>query len=233
MTALALVAQVAPVGAGARAGPCQCVHGRCDSAGRRGTQRSTRADQAQSHAMPSRRAQRAGRDPAVHPGDHRRYGNRGDVPAGAQACLHSTRVAGAAVGKSYQLWLMGPRGDRPEGLLPAPHQGMTAPVIVSGLAEGDRVGLTVGPAAGSAHPISAPVLLLALSARRSNPSTSAGCRPPSAQNSDRGRRVAIRAWSTTGRLDRFRGRRRWRSARQDPRHGGMFPDALKIAIGEG
>ena len=57
---------------------------------------------------------------------------------------------------------MGPSGDRPAGLLPAPHGGMTGPVIATGLAAGDWIGLTVAPAAGSPRPASAPVLMLNL-----------------------------------------------------------------------
>jgi anti-sigma-K factor RskA len=67
-------------------------------------------------------------------------------------------------GRCYQLWLMGPRGDRPAGMLPAPHAGMTSPVIVTGLTADDRVGLTVEPAGGSPHPTSTPVLMLSLTA---------------------------------------------------------------------
>ena len=40
-------------------------------------------------------------------------------------------------GRSYELWLMGPRGDRPVGMLPAPRGGMTSPVVATGLATGD------------------------------------------------------------------------------------------------
>ena len=57
---------------------------------------------------------------------------------------------------------MGPRRDRSAGVLPAPHQGMTAPMIVSGLANGDRLGLTVEAAGGAKHPDSPPVLMLDL-----------------------------------------------------------------------
>jgi anti-sigma-K factor RskA len=39
---------------------------------------------------------------------------------------------------------------------------MTAPMIVPGIAPGDRMGVTVEPAGGSRHPTSAPVLMLAL-----------------------------------------------------------------------
>ena len=65
-------------------------------------------------------------------------------------------------GHRYQLWLMGPSSDRSAGLLPAPRGGMTGPVIASGLAPGDWIGVTVAPAAGSPRPASAPVLMLNL-----------------------------------------------------------------------
>src|SRR5215467_8272270 len=45
-------------------------------------------------------------------------------------------------GRCYQLWLMGPAGDTPAGLLPAPHGGMTSPVIASGLTVGKQAGTT-------------------------------------------------------------------------------------------
>ena len=64
--------------------------------------------------------------------------------------------------RCYELWLMGPRGDTPAGMLPAPRQGMTGPVTASGLNPGDRLGLTVEPAGGSPHPTSAMILMLAL-----------------------------------------------------------------------
>ncbi len=66
--------------------------------------------------------------------------------------------------RCYQLWLMGPGGDRSAGMLPAPHRGMTSPVIATGLAAGDWVGLTVEPAGGSPRPTSRPVLMLSLAA---------------------------------------------------------------------
>jgi hypothetical protein len=47
-------------------------------------------------------------------------------------------------------------------MLPEPHQGMTAPVVVTGVAAGDRVGLSVEPASGSPRPTSAPVLMVDL-----------------------------------------------------------------------
>jgi hypothetical protein len=64
-------------------------------------------------------------------------------------------------GRRYQLWLMGPSGDRSAGLLPPLHHGMTSPVIATGLGRGDRLGLTVA-LDGSRRPASARVLMLNL-----------------------------------------------------------------------
>jgi Anti-sigma-K factor rskA/Putative zinc-finger len=67
-------------------------------------------------------------------------------------------------GHRYQVWLIGPSGDRSAGLLPAPRDGMTSPVIATGLATGDWIGLTVAPGHGSSRPASTPVLMLNLTA---------------------------------------------------------------------
>jgi anti-sigma-K factor RskA len=64
--------------------------------------------------------------------------------------------------KRYELWLMGPAGVRSAGMLPRPSDGMTAPVVVSGLAAGDKIGLTVEARSGSPHPTTPPVLMVAL-----------------------------------------------------------------------
>ena len=52
----------------------------------------------------------------------------------------------------YELWLDGPSGDRPVGMLPAAAHGMTGPVIASGLRAGDHLMLSVEPTAGTMHP---------------------------------------------------------------------------------
>jgi anti-sigma-K factor RskA len=64
--------------------------------------------------------------------------------------------------EGYELWLMGPDGDRSAGMLPGPRSGMTGPVVASGLAAGDRLGLTIEPAGGAPRPASTTILLIAL-----------------------------------------------------------------------
>jgi hypothetical protein len=66
--------------------------------------------------------------------------------------------------RSYQLWVMQPGGPRSAGLLPAGTDGRAGPMVISGLARGDRVGLTIEPAGGSARPTSPAILMLTISA---------------------------------------------------------------------
>jgi len=67
-------------------------------------------------------------------------------------------------GHHYQVWLMG--RDRPQsaGMLPDPHRGLTATVVVTGVRPGDMVGVTVEPGNGTAAPTATPVLMLVLPA---------------------------------------------------------------------
>jgi anti-sigma-K factor RskA len=62
----------------------------------------------------------------------------------------------------YELWLIGPGRDRPAGRLPMPSQGMTGPVVASGLRPGDRLGLTVEPATETGRPTPPMILELTL-----------------------------------------------------------------------
>jgi len=64
--------------------------------------------------------------------------------------------------RCYELWLMGPAGDKPAGMLPEPQHGMTGPVLASGLKPGERLGLTIEPAGGTPHPTTTAILLLPL-----------------------------------------------------------------------
>jgi anti-sigma-K factor RskA len=70
--------------------------------------------------------------------------------------------------QSYELWLMGPAGSRPAGMVSrSARGGMAGPMVVSGLRAGDSVGLTVEPAGGSARPTSPPIVLVTLAGAHS------------------------------------------------------------------
>jgi hypothetical protein len=62
--------------------------------------------------------------------------------------------------QTYELWLMGPAGDRPAGMLTPESDGTAGPAIVAGMKPGDMVGMTVEPATGSARPTSAVVVVI-------------------------------------------------------------------------
>jgi len=74
----------------------------------------------------------------------------------------ATSLAEVPPSHCYELWLMGPKGDRPAGMLPGPRHGMTGPVLTSGLRPDDRLGLTVEPAGGSKYPSTTVLLVVAL-----------------------------------------------------------------------
>lgn len=79
--------------------------------------------------------------------------------------LTTARLPVLPSNECYQVWVMGTRRMKSAGRLPPPKQGMTAPMIVAGIAPGDHMGVTVEPAAGAQHPTSPTVLLLALPAQ--------------------------------------------------------------------
>jgi anti-sigma-K factor RskA len=65
--------------------------------------------------------------------------------------------------KVYQLWVMGPNGSATSaGLLAQLADGKTAPELASGLAPGDRVGVTVEPAGGTTKPTTTPIVVIGL-----------------------------------------------------------------------
>jgi anti-sigma-K factor RskA len=67
------------------------------------------------------------------------------------AALHALPAS-----RGYELWLIGPAGDRAVIMLPPARHGMTGPVVASGLRPGDHLVLTAEPAAGGAHPAGRP-----------------------------------------------------------------------------
>jgi anti-sigma-K factor RskA len=64
--------------------------------------------------------------------------------------------------KVYELWVLAPGSARPAGLLPAPSDGRTAPLLASGLASGDQAGVTVEPAGGTSKPTKPPIVAIPL-----------------------------------------------------------------------
>ena len=60
--------------------------------------------------------------------------------------------------RGYELWLIGPAGERPVTMLSPGGHAMAGPVIAAGLRAGDHLALTAEPAGGSARP-SAPMML--------------------------------------------------------------------------
>jgi anti-sigma-K factor RskA len=68
------------------------------------------------------------------------------------------------VAKVYEVWFMAPGRIRAAGLLSSPTGGRTAPLLASGLAAGDRIGVTVEPAGGTARPTTTPILVMSLPA---------------------------------------------------------------------
>jgi hypothetical protein len=64
--------------------------------------------------------------------------------------------------KVYEVWFMAPGRNRPAGLLSSPTGGRTAPLLAGGLVAGDRIGVTVEPAGGTARPTTTPILVMSL-----------------------------------------------------------------------
>jgi anti-sigma-K factor RskA len=79
-----------------------------------------------------------------------------------QLVVTTSGLPALPAGKVYQLWFIGPKKVVSAGLLPSARSGQTAPVLASGVTRGDKLGLTVEPAPGSAHPTTTPILDLTL-----------------------------------------------------------------------
>jgi anti-sigma-K factor RskA len=75
-----------------------------------------------------------------------------DLPA-----LAGTRV--------YQLWVMTAAGSaRSAGLLASVRSGAAPPLLADGVLPGDRLGITVEPAGGTAQPTTLPVVVMPVTA---------------------------------------------------------------------
>jgi hypothetical protein len=82
---------------------------------------------------------------------------------------HQGRLVFAASGlaplpksKCYMLWLIRPSGDIPASRLPPPDHGMTGPVVATGVADHNRLGLTIEPIRAPEHPTTAMLINIAL-----------------------------------------------------------------------
>jgi len=99
----------------------------------------------------------------------------GATTAGGTATVVSSRSRHAMIittaglpalggGRVYEVWFMAPGRIREAGLLPQPAAGRTSPLLATGLAAGDRIGLSVEPAGGTRQPTTAPILELTVPA---------------------------------------------------------------------
>ncbi len=80
-----------------------------------------------------------------------------------EAVVTTAGMASLPSRQVYQLWVMGPAGTtqaRSAGLLA--HAGQAGPVLAGALRPGDRIGITVEPAGGTAQPTTDPVAVLTL-----------------------------------------------------------------------
>jgi len=71
-----------------------------------------------------------------------------------EAVVSTTGMAALPSGQAYQVWVMSPSGARSAGLL----HGTS--LLASAVRPGDRIGITVEPARGSARPTTTPVAIL-------------------------------------------------------------------------
>jgi anti-sigma factor RsiW len=80
--------------------------------------------------------------------------------------VSTSGLAALPSGKVYELWLITPAAvAHRAGLLPAAVSGRTAPVLATGLAAGDVLGMTVEPAGGTSQPTPPVILELELQKR--------------------------------------------------------------------
>jgi anti-sigma-K factor RskA len=79
-----------------------------------------------------------------------------------QLVMATSGLPALPAGQVYQLWLIGTVRIVSAGLLPAAKSGVTSPVVATGIIKGDKLGLTVEPAPGTAQPTTTPILALPL-----------------------------------------------------------------------
>jgi anti-sigma-K factor RskA len=83
-------------------------------------------------------------------------------PSRERVVVASSGLPALPSSKTYELWMMGPAGIRPAGLLRPNATGHIALRIATVPSGANRVGLTVEPAGGSAQPTTTPIVVLPL-----------------------------------------------------------------------
>ena len=83
----------------------------------------------------------------------------GSVTVVTSAALHESVVSASGMaslpsGRVYQVWVMSPSGARSAGLIHG------SSLLASAVRPGDRIGITVEPAGGTARPTTSPVAVL-------------------------------------------------------------------------
>jgi anti-sigma-K factor RskA len=82
-----------------------------------------------------------------------------------EAVVTSAALPALSGGRVYQLWVMTSAGiARSAGLLTVSFSGTAQPALASGVMAGDRLGVTVEPAGGTAQPTTTPVVLMPVTA---------------------------------------------------------------------
>jgi len=84
------------------------------------------------------------------------------APSRERAVVASSGLPALPNSKTYELWMMGPAGVRPAGLLRPDATGHVPLQVATVPGGANRVGLTVEPAGGSAQPTTTPIAVLPL-----------------------------------------------------------------------
>ncbi|MCO6004658.1 anti-sigma factor [Actinoallomurus purpureus] len=79
-----------------------------------------------------------------------------------RAVLTSSGLRSLPTEKTYEMWLIGPHGVRAGGLVRPGADGRVRTLVAGVLADANKVGLTVEPAAGSRQPTTRPIALLGI-----------------------------------------------------------------------
>lgn len=87
-----------------------------------------------------------------------------DVASGLRQLVVTTfDMPALPASEAYQVWMLEPGGKAAsDGMLTSIPDHRTAPVLASGVVAGDKMGVTVEPAGGTAKPTTAPIAVISL-----------------------------------------------------------------------